>query len=157
MSWTKGDNSLVISNSVNGFALAVAGWPIAAYRARNPIGWLLLGGGCLYISSALGYALLQNATTADATNPFWRMVATFTDATWAPAITFCLPVALLLFPEGRLPSRRWRWFVVVAVVSTTVFFIGGMGAVPEPAHTRGIYGFLGPDAYAALAWTYVPG
>jgi two-component system NarL family sensor kinase len=63
MSWTTGDNVLVITNAINGFALALAGWPIAAYRPRNPIGWLLLVGGCLYISSATGYA------PADATNP----------------------------------------------------------------------------------------
>jgi len=39
MSWTAGDNVLVVTNTINGFALVVAGWPIAAYRPRNPIGW----------------------------------------------------------------------------------------------------------------------
>src|SRR5690242_1873919 len=99
MAWMQGDNTLVISNSVNGIALAVAGWLIATHRSRNPIGWLLLAGGCGYIGPAVGYTLLENATAADAGNPFWRTVATLTDALWAPAITLCLPVALLLFPE----------------------------------------------------------
>src|SRR5689334_14924486 len=96
LDWTTGDNVLVITNAINGLALALAGWPIAAYRPRNPIGWLLLVGGCFYISSATGYALLENATRADAHHPFWRIVAMLTDATWAPALTFFLPVALLL-------------------------------------------------------------
>jgi signal transduction histidine kinase len=154
MSWTTGDNVLVITNAINGFALALAGWPIAAYRPRNPIGWLLLGGGCLYVSSATGYALLENATRADASNPFWRILATLTFATWAPALTFCLPVALLLFPEGRLPGRGWRMLVGVAVVGTAVFVAGGLAGVPEPAQARGIDGYLGPDAFRMMAWTY---
>jgi two-component system, NarL family, sensor kinase len=157
MSWTTGDNTLVISNTINGFALAMAGWPIAVYRARNPIGWLLLAGGCLYISSAVSYALLENATAADASSPFWRTTAMLADATWAPAITFCLPVSLLLFPEGRLLSRRWRWFVVVAVVGTAVFVVGGLADVPQPAHARGIHSYLYPMSPQPLGWTYVVG
>jgi two-component system NarL family sensor kinase len=158
MSWTTGDNTLVVSNTVNGLALAVAGWPIAAYRVRNPIGWLLLAGGCLYISSAVGYTLLENATPADAHSPFWRTVSTFTDALWAPAIAFCLPVALMLFPEGRLPARWWRWLVGVAGVSTAAWVLGGLVGIPEPARTRGIWGWLAPDWYHPIErWTSAPG
>jgi two-component system NarL family sensor kinase len=153
MAWTQGDNTLVISNSVNGIALAVAGWLIATYRSRNPIGWLLLAGGCGYIGSAVGYTLLENATAADAGNPFWRTVATLTDALWAPAITLCLPVALLLFPEGRLPGRAWRAVVGVAVVSTALFVVDGLASVPEPAHSRGIIGYVD----LRLDWAYVVG
>ncbi len=156
MSWTAGDNSLVISNSVNGLALAVAGWPIAAYRSRNPIGWLLLGGGCVYIASAAGYALLENATPADAHSPFWRLVAMVSDAAWAPAITFCLPIALLLFPDGDLPGRRFRWVVVVSVAATAVFVFGGLADVPQPAVDRGIHSYLFPGG-PPVGWTYAVG
>lgn len=38
-------NHFVVTNAVIGGSLAVAGWPIAWQRPRNPIGWLLLAGG----------------------------------------------------------------------------------------------------------------
>jgi two-component system NarL family sensor kinase len=154
MSWTAGDNVLVVTNTINGLALAVAGWPVAAYRPRNPIGWLLLAGGCVYISSATGYALLENATTADAGNPWWRILAMLTDATWAPAITFFLPVALLLFPEGRLPGRRWRVLLGVAAAGTAAMVFLGLAGEPEPAHAKGIYSYLGPDLWRRLPWLF---
>jgi two-component system NarL family sensor kinase len=157
MSWTAGDNVLVITNAINGFALALAGWPIAANRPRNPIGWLLLVGGCFYISSATGYALLENATRADAGRPFWRLLAMLTDATWAPALTFFLPVALLLFPEGRLPGRWWRVFVGAAAIGTVALFTAGLAGVPQAAAERGIHGYLGANGFAAMAWLSVVG
>jgi two-component system, NarL family, sensor kinase len=150
MSWTAGDNSLVISDSFNGLALAVAGWPIAAYRPRNPIGWLLLAGGVTYTASATAYALLENATRADAGNPFWRVAAMLADSMWAPAITFCLPVALLLFPGGRLPGRRWRWVIVVALAGTAADVILGMIDIPGFARDRGVRGYLPSVAPQAL-------
>ena len=42
------DGLLVPTNTTIGLSLALAGWPIAAYRPGNRVGWLLLGGGCSY-------------------------------------------------------------------------------------------------------------
>jgi signal transduction histidine kinase len=142
-SWVKGDNDLMVSNSINGLGFALAGWPVATYRPRNPIGWLFLAGGCIYAFSAAGYALLEHATSADAGNPFWQILAMLTDAAWAPTLTFVLPVALLLVPDGRLISRRWRWLVWVSLLTTAVFVVAGLASVPEPAHRNGINGYFG--------------
>jgi hypothetical protein len=40
-----------------GFALALAGWPIAAYRPRNPIGLAMLLPGC---GSGVGEAVTSD-------------------------------------------------------------------------------------------------
>ena len=116
---------LIFSNATLGLSLAVAGWPIAAYRPDIRIGWLLLGGGVTYASTGGGLALLRcvaNAGWQDAA--LWRVVATFVSGGWSWALTLFLPLALILFPDGRLPSPRWRWLV-------------GLAAGQRPAVLRG--------------------
>jgi signal transduction histidine kinase len=95
----------VVSNAILGLALAVAGWPIAVYRPRNLIGWSLLAGGCCWASTGAGIALLSWADSHNLEGWFWRLVATVTNMGWTWALTVCLPLALLLLPDGRLPGR----------------------------------------------------
>ena len=58
LSWAELNNLLVFSNAVIGLTLCAAGWPIAARRPGNPIGWLLLAGGISYASTGAGIAAL---------------------------------------------------------------------------------------------------
>jgi signal transduction histidine kinase len=120
---------LVPSNLTLGFALAVAGAPIARYRPGNRVGWLLLGGGCAWASTGTGVALLACAARADWDGWGWRLLVTVTNGGWTWALTFFLPLALLLFPDGRLPGPRWRWLVVVAAVTGPLFCYVGMSSV----------------------------
>jgi hypothetical protein len=96
-------------------AFAVVGAFVAARRPRNPIGWLLLAEGLTF---AAGVA--TSAYAADATR-FGASSAVANWAEWAGAIPgelgFLFAFAILLFPDGRLPSRRWRplgWLLVLA-------------------------------------------
>ena len=104
-------NHFVVTNAVIGGSLAVAGWPIAWQRPRNPIGWLLLAGGVCYAGSAAAFSLLAWGSYAGDERPFWRLIATWANLSWPWAITCCVPMILLLFPTGRFLSRRWRWTV----------------------------------------------
>src|SRR5258706_8222381 len=112
-------DDLVISNSVIGLALAVSGWPIAWRRAGNPLGWLLLVGGICYASTGTGYAVLAAATEEGESGVGWRLLATVTNGGWAVPVGLCIPATLVLFPTGSLPSRRWRWLLVVMAVAAT--------------------------------------
>jgi len=96
---------------------AIAGLLIALYRPSNPIGWLLLADA---VNVAFGFLATPYAHYALITNPGSlpgaRWMLLWSSAGW-PAL-FALPVALVLaFPNGRLPSRRWRPIAIATVVS----------------------------------------
>ncbi len=86
----------------------VVGLVVAWRRPGNPLGWIMLGG-------AFFGALSEDAsfyTVAD-----YRLrhgglplgwVALLAQPGWAPAIML-FGLVVLLFPDGRLPSPRWRW------------------------------------------------
>ncbi len=84
------------------------GLVVARHQRGNPEGWLLLGSGLGFI---LGTDSQVYATLAYRLHPGrlplgW--VAVLLNAGWALAF-FCLGAAVVLFPDGRLPSRHWRW------------------------------------------------
>ena len=96
---------------------AIAGLLIALYRPSNPIGWLLLADA---VNVAFGFLATPYSHYALITNPGSlpgaRWMLLWSSAGW-PAL-FALPVALVLaFPNGRLPSRRWRPIAIATVVS----------------------------------------
>ena len=64
--------------------------------------------------------------------PFWRLVGTWANVSWPWAIAGLLPMALLLFPDGRFVSRRWRWVLVPAVVGTSLFAASGVVRHGQP-------------------------
>ena len=95
-------------------AFAVVGAIVASHRPANPIGWLFLAEG---LGFALGVATdtyATYATRAGAATP-----PSVAWAVWLGAILgelgFLFALAILLFPDGRLPSPRWRvvaWLIV---------------------------------------------
>jgi hypothetical protein len=122
---TPGVSTLGSRVSDTAFAIAVLAFPtvgglVASRRPDNPIGWLLVAVGILFAFSAFAnqyavYALL----TAPGSLPAGPTMA------WIGSWLFLAPMILtgtllfLLFPDGRLLSRRWRvvlWIVPVALV-----------------------------------------
>ncbi|WP_020392540.1 sensor histidine kinase [Kribbella catacumbae] len=123
LSWTRLIDLFVVSNAAIGLCLALSGWPIAYYRPRNLVGWSLLLGGCFYGSTATGLSLL--AWLGEPSVP-WRVFATVTNGGWSPALALFIPLALVLFPDGRLLSRHWRWVVGGLVVNTVIWTATGV-------------------------------
>ncbi len=144
---------LVFTNCTLGLTLALAGWPIAVYRPDIRVGWLLLGGGVTYASTGGGLAILANVANAGgADNPFWRAYATVVSGGWTWAISFFIPMALLLFPDGHLPSRRWRWLVWLMAVNGPLFFL--LGVVSGFSGEVGVPGYfvIAPDQVESFGW-----
>jgi hypothetical protein len=80
---------------------------VAWHQPRNPMGWVLLGVLFFFILEALAgsYVALDYRWHHGRLPLGW--VAVLLGATWAPAVVLA-GLALLLFPDGRIPSRRWR-------------------------------------------------
>jgi hypothetical protein len=93
------------------FAFAAVGAMVAVRRHRNAIGWLFLTLGLAFtLQEAAGqYAGRAYADPTGLPAGSLAVVADWASSwSWALAVA-ALPAALLLFPDGRPPSARWRW------------------------------------------------
>ena len=88
---------------------AAVGVLVARHQPRNPNGWLLLGiAAALLLSTAAGaYSLLIYHLGRDLPlGPVGLVLYQL----WSPALAL-FSLVILLFPDGHLPSPRWRWAV----------------------------------------------
>jgi hypothetical protein len=105
-------------------AFALLGAVVAAHRPENPIGWLFLAIG---LSGAVGvvsneyvhYTLVVDPGAL----PGGPVAAWLSGWTWWPAYGL-VPLVLLVFPDGHLPSPRWRWAAWLAGAGVTVMTLG---------------------------------
>jgi hypothetical protein len=140
-------------------ALGVLGFVLAWRRPGNPLGWM-------FLAAAVFLALSEDAsfyTVAD-----YRLhhgglplgwVAVLAQPGWAPAIVL-FGLAVLLFPDGALPSPRWRpvlwvylavaglWMASAEIVSASA--VAGHAVRVDPSGnllvlgpTTGPYGWFG--------------
>ncbi len=82
---------------------------LATRLPQNPIGWLFLAAG---LGDLLGGALAEYATyalqTAPGSLPFGSTAAWING--WTFLVIGTIPLILVLFPTGRVPSPGWRWY-----------------------------------------------
>jgi hypothetical protein len=98
------------ANVIVAVAFAVVGLVAAWHRPRNPIGWfiLALGPGFIFqidggLYNVINYRLGHQFPLAPVVLVFFHVSE--------PELAL-LPLIILLFPDGRLPSKRWRRIVV---------------------------------------------
>ena len=160
LGWVRLREDLVLSNALLGLMLAVPGFLLAGHRPGNPIGWLLLGGGVGYATSAAGYVVLALGTEPGGSGLGWRLVATATNFGWPWAVGLSIPVSLLLFPTGRPLGPRWRWLVGIAVVNGVLFaMLVGLpaGGLSTSVGVEGLPGLTAPWLRTAWTWLTIPG
>ena len=92
-------------------AYSIAGAVIARRQPRNPIGWLFL-----LISTDTALTALADAYAGHHLTG-WVVAAWL--QTWSFYLSYpvAFSVLLMLFPNGRLPSRRWRPLLALAVLA----------------------------------------
>ena len=151
--WWLGNATIVID--------ATVGAVVASRRPENPVGWLLCLSGVAVSTSSFTseyaiYALLAEPNSLPAGEAMAWIAA------WMLPIMSGLQVAyLMLFPTGRLPSRRWRWlawltvaYILVGVITAAFSpgaYQGSLGPIRNPL---GIEGFT--QFYKAVVYTMAP-
>ncbi|MDQ3590332.1 MAG: hypothetical protein M3392_08860 [Actinomycetota bacterium] len=151
--WWLGNTVVVIDVTVGAI--------VASRLPENPVGWLLCLSGVVvsashFTSEYAIYALLARPDSL----PAGEALAWI--ASWLLPVIIGIQLSyLLLFPTGRLPSRRWRWlawltgaFVVVGVILSAFSSDATMGALGPIRNPVGIEGFT--NVYTAILYTMSP-
>jgi hypothetical protein len=137
-----------LDNTLAAVFYPTVGAIVASRRPENPVGWLL----CLYgLGTSIGYFFAEYAIYALLAQPDSLPAgeAMAWIVSWVlPILNGLMVFYILLFPTGRLPSRRWRWlgwltvaFVMVGVILAAFSsgaLLGILGPIQNPL---GIEGF----------------
>ena len=105
----------VMFSSIVG-AVALVGALLTVRVEGNPIGPLLLASGAITATTiALGTWAFVMSPTGTVPAGILAIAAIANDFGFILAIVILLVFVPLIFPDGRLLSRRWRWIVALAV------------------------------------------
>jgi hypothetical protein len=142
-----------------GVPMGAVGFLVARRQPRNPIGWLLLivPAGVLASIDAGPYSVLVYRDGHHL--PFGAAALLFQSAYFF-VLFIALPLVLLLFPDGTLPSPRWRWvlwcyltlsiglvaaaYASVLVAGLHIDASGGVAAIDHPSGPTAWLAYSGP-------------
>jgi hypothetical protein len=136
-----------LENTVQAVSFSIIGAIIASRLPANPVGWLFCAAACLIAVAHFSgeyaiYALLARPDSL----PAGEALAWLAFWAWIPSIG-CIVLSLLLFPNGRLPSSRWRWLAWLSVLLTIAGAvwvalspgaIGNLGSIRNPLGIEGL-------------------
>ena len=131
------ENGLVIllPLATGAIAWSTVGAVVASRRPENAVGWILwamglLSGVALFAGQYATYALLVHPGSL----PGGELVGLLSSWIWVPIIGLLI-FLLLLFPNGQLPTRRWR---PVAWIGGAVIAMGAINEALVPGTIDGL-------------------
>jgi signal transduction histidine kinase len=128
-------------------AWTATGAVLLVLRPRNALGWLLVVVGvCQALQQGLAAYGGYGAGVADPPWPLARWAAWPAAALWLPGLLPLPTLLLALYPNGRLPSRWWRWPVGAAALGIGLVTLASM-LHPRP------YGEIAPGPPPVAATT----
>jgi len=131
---------------------ATVGAVVLSRSRNNPIGWLLLTVGALFVLVGLSDEYLQFAeATGDVNDPLVPVAALVTSILWAPMLAI-VSLLVVLFPTGRVHGPRWRPLPWVIGGAIALFLLGALLAPgPLDADETGLPGPIdNPSGVEAL-------
>jgi hypothetical protein len=144
-----------VDSTLAAISFSTVGAVIASRRLPdNPIGWLFCATGLVFavVHFAAQYAIYTLLAAPGSLLPAGEAAAWISSWLWVPQLGLVVFV-VLLFPTGRLPGSRWRWFarlsvLLVLVGAVTAAFSPGpiiIGPIQNPLGVEGlpnVYGFV---------------
>jgi len=112
----RGGQGPVLGGIAIWFLLAVTsavGWLLASRLPHHPLGWLLLVVAGLFLTALVAFAVgtaVADARPGLASWLFWYASNGEVTWSWLPPVGLLFTQVLLRFPDGDLPTPRWRWF-----------------------------------------------
>jgi MFS family permease len=129
--------------------LAGVGLLIASREPGNAIGWLFLGAA---VTAGIGtfcgaYADAWVDSEIGGPELVGRTAAWYESLSWIPWILVPTTFLLMLFPDGHLLSRRWRWIAWTAMLAIGGGFVAqglAPGGLEDYPHVQNPYGVDSP-------------
>jgi hypothetical protein len=142
------EDSSVVANLVTLLTFSVVGAIIASRHPRNTIGWLFC---------SVGVTVGLNSFAGDYAE-FWlasgfgmsdlgETAAWFSSWAWVLLTYVPTSFVLLLFPDGRLPSPRWRpvaWGAALGIAGSVAGYALAAGPLEDFPQIANPYGLGGP-------------
>jgi hypothetical protein len=133
---------------VSFLAFPIVGALIASRQPKNPVGWI-----CLAIG--LFWTLIFVGDSIPGSGPYPVTIDALTQATWIPPVGLLGIYLILLFPDGKLPSRRWR---PLAWLSGAVMVLASLGITLSPGPLEGHPGVRNPIGLEGIpSWVFSAG
>jgi hypothetical protein len=111
---------------------ATVGLVLTLRRPANPIGWLYAAAGLVWTFYIPWDPWVdQLLRSGRPLPPAARLAALAGDSLWAVGITLAITLPLLLLPDGRLRSPRWRPVAIAAIAGTAASVVG-WSLAPDP-------------------------
>ena len=163
----EGDFVFLVVFGMIALAMGTVGALVAARRPGNAVGWVLVAGSVVLALSGFAEEWAIHALfEAPGSLPGGVVMAWVTQWSFTPALFQIPALLLLLFPDGRLPGRRWRPALWLAMATTATLAVGsalapGYGGydqfegVPGPFGLEGARGAGEALSVAALIGTGV--
>ncbi len=101
-------------------AYPIVGVMLATRRPHNALGWLMLGAAIGFAFPGESYA--RFVVTHGGDLPGGPLALAIGGPTWVPFIGLS-GFMLMVFPDGHLPSPRWRWFAWLCAAGMVAVFL----------------------------------
>ena len=162
--------SVAAGAGVDAFGLASLTFPIvgaliASRQPHNALGWIMLAVGVGWgLDALLSFYVWYGLEVSPGSLPRPDVALALSEPMWVPMIGLMGTFLILLFPDGRLPSPRWRpwaWLCVIAMILSFIailiqpgsFADSGYPDVNNPLGIEGLRPFIG---LALLAIPLIP-
>jgi len=150
-----------LSFVLGSLSFGTVGALVAGRAPRNPIGWVFCAMGVLLGLGDLAYQWADYGLFVSSSLPGGEAAAWLQNLGLPPGFGL-LGMSLLLFPDGRLPSRRWRPALILALTGVALIILGYAlrpGPLDDPFKTVtnpvGISGAFGvTDAATGFGWMF---
>ena len=136
-------------------AFSVVGLVVATRQPRNAIGWILIEIGLVAVLSGVVDGYASYAIYVRPSLPAGPLILSLSQWLWVPAFAMAMTFLLLLFPDGHLPSPRWRWFAWVTAIDLVLISVAILVAPGDVDGYPGVHNAVGVEGSQFLLFAFL--